>query len=195
MYNQSPSEHIFEKAYEYALEKHDSTGCQYAGYSYKLHIDGVVAVARQYLKLIESKYKTPVLVSSVSHDLLEDARVSYNDLKDWTGLYYEYLDKESQNLIVEIVYNCTNELGKNRKERSSRTYPKIARCKYSTFVKLCDRIANVKFSYAMNSGMFGKYCAEQLDFHAALYNQDHGFDEMWAELDNLVEIYRKKAGL
>jgi len=82
----------------------------------------------------------------------------------------------------------TNELGKNRKERSEKTYPKIASCRLSTFVKLCDRIANAKFSYYINDekGMYAKYQAEHPDFYKALHNPNHGFDDMWKEVNRLL---------
>jgi len=45
------------------------------------------------------------------HDLIEDCRVSYNDVKDALG-------QEA----ADIIYAVTNEKGKNRKERANDKY-------------------------------------------------------------------------
>ena len=169
--------------HEWAIEAHKKSGCTYSGYDYKLHLDAVRNVARQYLHLIKPEFRIPVLLSASAHDLIEDTNVSYNDI-----IKQSYGEDEHESVkTADIVYNVTNELGRNRKERSEKTYPKIASCTVSTFIKLCDRISNGKFSHYINDeqGMFQLYKKEHSSFSEALYNSDHGFDEMWRELDKL----------
>lgn len=162
------------EVHEWAVEKHRETGCKYSGYDYKLHLDAVVNVGFEYLHLLSDKH-FEVMCGCSCHDVMEDCRVNWNDIKRYTDSAF----------IADIVYNVTNELGRNRKERADKTYPKIASCKYSTYLKVCDRIANAKFSYFMNDelGMFSKYKSEHESFRKALYNSSHGFGPMWDELE------------
>jgi len=182
----------FQRIYSYAIEKHEATGCKYSGYNYDLHVKATVNVAKQYLHLIENNNRAYVLCATAMHDLMEDCRVNYNEINDMMRTVSTYSDLKQpiafvEGFVADIVYNVTNELGRNRKERAMKTYPKIASCRYSTFVKLCDRIANMKFSYYINDekGMFKKYKDEYSEFYKNLYNADHGFDEMWKELQAL----------
>jgi len=167
---------FFAEVHSWAISNHNATGCSYSGYPYSLHLDAVVNVGKQYLHLIAENNRIDVMCALSCHDLIEDARVSYRDIKDMCG-----------DLCANIVYNVTNELGRNRKERAEKTYPKIASCHFSTFVKLCDRIANMKFSYFMNDekGMFLKYKEEHSAFFKALHNPEHPFEDMWKELQSL----------
>lgn len=173
----SGHEHTLKLVYDKAMQKHNNTGCTYGVYSYDLHINAVVNVARQYLYLLDEEEKITALLACVCHDLIEDCRMSYNAVSKMTN---------SQ--VADIVYNVTNELGKNRKEKAEKTYPKIKGCKLSTFVKLCDRIANMKFSYFMNDGdgMFVMYVNEFPEFYKALYDHDMLFKPMWEELTALT---------
>lgn len=166
----------FRDFHEKVCASHERCGNLYSGYPYKLHLDAVVNVGRQYLDLIDEEDKFDVLCALSLHDSMEDCRMNWNDIV-----------KCSSRKTADIVYNVTNELGRNRKERSQKTYPKIATCRLSTFVKLCDRIANMKFSYFCNDakGMFSLYKSEHPEFYKSLYNEDHGLDEMWKELQAL----------
>ena len=98
-----------------------------------------------------------ILCAALCHDILEDTSHSYNDLVRIIG-----------ERAADTVYDVTNELGKNRKERSLRTYPKIARNPLAIIVKLADRIANVRYSKKSGSPMFKKYQQEQYDFESFL---------------------------
>jgi (p)ppGpp synthase/HD superfamily hydrolase len=87
------------------------------------------------------------------HDILEDTPLSYNDVK-----------KEFGEKVADIVYDVTDELGKNRKERKERTYPKIRANHDAILVKICDRIANANNSKKLNKRMFEMYKKEHRDF-------------------------------
>ena len=186
-----PYKNFADEFHKWAVQKHRDTGCTYSGYDYSLHLDAVRNVARQYLYLIPSEFHCAVLCASSGHDLTEDARINHGDIVKhftlpWLSGYPDIMDQGV--FVADVIYNVTNELGKNRVERSQKTYPKIASCQYSTFVKLADRVANCKFSYFMNDekGMFKKYKSEHADFYKALHNVAHGFEEMWSELQSLM---------
>ena len=113
------------------------------------------------------------------HDLIEDTRVSYNDVK-------EHLGQEA----ADIIYALTNEKGKNRKERGGvKYYEGIRNTKGAVFVKLCDRIANVQYSKMTKSRMFEMYKKEHQDFELMIgrYTDNKDLEPMFEYLANLFE--------
>jgi (p)ppGpp synthase/HD superfamily hydrolase len=114
------------------------------------------------------------------HDLIEDTRVSYNDVKNQLG-------EEA----ADIIYAVTNDKGKNRKERAGDNYYEgIRNTPGAVFVKLCDRIANVQYGKMTKSRMFEMYKKENSEFILQLgYGTTSGFGygEMFVYLINLFK--------
>lgn len=138
---------------------------------YVAHLQMVVDV------LIRYGYTDPEMISAAyCHDLLEDSNRSYNDLKSNFG-----------EGVAELVYAVTSELGRNRKERNEKTYPKLRGNHRATILKLADRIANVEYG-AANGGKNDMYAKEFPGFKAALYQdfQDPAIDRMWKHLEKLL---------
>lgn len=109
------------------------------------------------------------------HDILEDTNCSYNDIASRFGT-----------VVAERVYAVTNELGRNRKERNDKTYPKLAQCRDGIILKLADRIANVSYGL-QNGGKSGVYADEFPGFAKALYHKDHTeAARMWQYLARLL---------
>lgn len=121
-------------------------------YPYMYHIRMVVEIAQ------EIGFEANIVVACALHDVLEDSDLSFNDIKRHFG-----------QMVADIVYNVTDEMGKNRKERKERTYSKIASSWRSCAVKICDRIANVRHSALHNRKMFNLYKDEEEDFKRWLY--------------------------
>ena len=141
-------------------------------YPYGYHIRQVVKIAE------ELGYDESIVVACVLHDTLEDTELSYNDLKRAFG-------KE----VAEIVYCVTDELGRNRIERKSKTYPKIRENWKATVVKICDRIANVQQSRDYNERLFEMYKKEHDFFCKSLMSKDHPHFETnkaWQKLNRLM---------
>jgi (p)ppGpp synthase/HD superfamily hydrolase len=119
------------------------------------------------------------LIATWGHDLIEDCRVSYNDVKN-------HLGQEA----ADIIYAVTNEKGKNRSERANdKYYEGIRNTPGAVFVKLCDRIANVQYSKMTKSRMFEMYKKENENFITKLglyekYN-NHPLLPMFNYLNNL----------
>jgi (p)ppGpp synthase/HD superfamily hydrolase len=111
------------------------------------------------------------------HDVMEDCRVSYSQLKREFGTH-----------VADIVYALTNELGKNRCEMAERTYPKIRNeGALAVFVKLCDRIANTEASCLVSEGSYlDMYRKEYGKFRNFLYREGE-WEEMWSYLDQITE--------
>ena len=150
---------IIKRAIEFARKAHD--GQTYSDvYSYIRHLEMVYEVLVRFGFEDET-----LLVSAWLHDVIEDTEVSYHIVKTEFGLE-----------IAEAVYGVTDELGRNRKERKAKTYPKILANLNSLILKIADRIANVEFG---KTGVFGDpskikmYRKEQAEFEDAL-----GFKEL-----------------
>jgi (p)ppGpp synthase/HD superfamily hydrolase len=140
-------------------------------FPYERHLRDVVNIA------INFGFGSTIIVACWLHDAIEDGDLSYNDIK-------KFFNKE----IAEIVFAVTDELGRNRKERKLKTYPKIRANKNATIVKLCDRIANLEHGIKMESPQSLMYKKEHSQFREELYQVHHG-DEvfaLWDYLDNLI---------
>lgn len=163
---------LVQKAMEYGIAQHRRVGQMYSEFPYEYHLTMVYNKAVEYSNLLSAEDQEIVQAAAWLHDTIEDTGITYNDIKTEFGAK-----------IADIVYNVTNEKGKNRRERALRTYLNIAACANSTFVKICDRIANQKHSKDTGGKMMWKYQEEYPIFRYALYNKAHGFNKMWDELE------------
>jgi (p)ppGpp synthase/HD superfamily hydrolase len=169
------------------LEQHNSTNHMYDTYlPYEFHLRMIAHVAKQKIHLIsdsndgEESLRDSVILAAWGHDLIEDTRVSYNDVKMNLGF-----------IAAEIIYAVTNEKGKNRKERANdKYYEGIRNTPGAVFVKLCDRIANVQYSKMTGSRMFEMYMKENRNFMEKLGwkgSGDHVLTPLFAYLIDLFE--------
>lgn len=138
----------------FAIEAHASTNHTYDNKPYSIHLTMVANIARKYIDIIPDQCQDEVLSACWLHDTIEDCRLTYNDLKNEFG----------EN-VAEIVYAVSNDKGKNRKERAgNKYYDGIRRTAWATFVKLCDRLANIQYSNETQSRMLQVYQKEQENF-------------------------------
>lgn len=161
-----------ERALMVAEKAHASQ--TYDIYPYLYHIKQVVKIAT------DLGYDETIVVACALHDALEDTALSYNDIKKAFG-------KD----VAEIVYCVTDELGRNRKERKEKTYPKIRSNWKATVVKICDRIANISHSKEYNQELFLMYQKESEDFNRNIMSKDHPHEETnraWTMLNNLILV-------
>jgi (p)ppGpp synthase/HD superfamily hydrolase len=137
-----------------AVTAHESTNHRYNSHPYVLHLSMVVHYAMKYIHLVKESDRDDVIAACWLHDTIEDCRLTYNDVKSATN----------QN-IADIVYALTNEKGKNRAERGSEKYYEgIRNTPNAVFVKLCDRLANIKYSKYSKSKMHEMYAKEHDKF-------------------------------
>ena len=166
---------IDEKARLYAIEKHRATNHYYDEYPYEFHLQMVVNAAKQFLHLIPKEAQQNVLAGCWVHDVIEDARETYNDVK-------KALNEE----VAELAYALTNDKGKSRKERAGdKYYEGIKTIPYATFIKLCDRIANATHSKNTGSRMLAVYRKENPAFIEKLY--DKKYADVIQHLEELVQ--------
>lgn len=107
------------------------------------------------------------------HDALEDARLSYNDLKK----IFERLNTLGCNIqteiAVEAVYALTNDKGRTRSERAGENYYQgIRATPYAPFLKMCDRLANIRYAtlFAEENRMATIYREEMKHFLTSIGN-------------------------
>jgi len=162
---------MFEsKSKEFALKAH--SGQLYGTRDYGFHLEAVVAVAKEF------NLSDNIVAACWLHDTMEDCKVSFTEIK-----------KLCNDEVAELVFCVTDELGRNRKERKLKTYPKIAANKEALCVKLCDRIANLQQSILDNNlSLISMYLNEHMDFKHHLYNgDDHKtLSLLWNKLNTLV---------
>ena len=167
-------DYIVEKTKEYAIKMHESVNQMYGDKPYAVHLQMVYEYGLKYDYLIEPSLKSFVLASCWTHDLIEDCRLTYNDVKEKLGF-----------TIAEITYALTNEKGKTRKERANeKYYDGIKSCPGATFVKCCDRLANIKYSKNSGSNMLNAYKKEHAHFKTMLYSEKH--KDMFLEMENFL---------
>lgn len=118
------------------------------------------------------------------HDTIEDTRMSYHDLTKFIHRF----NTESQVLplpcrqrieseVPDIVYALTNEKGRNREERANASYYKgIRETRFASFVKMCDRLANIRYStlFVFTNRMLEIYRKEHPAFIRAIENGNPG---------------------
>ena len=184
---------------QWCIDQHRNTNHFYDTYlPYEFHLRMVNQVAKDFNHLLDDTVdyysgkreihkgqdetvtlKTACMLATWGHDLIEDTRVSYNDVMN-------HLGQEA----ADIVYAVTNEKGKNRKERGGvKYYEGIRQTPGAVFVKLCDRIANVQYSKMTKSRMFEMYKKEHRDFELMIgrYTANQDLEPMFEYLSNLFE--------
>lgn len=134
---------------------------------YSFHLDMVAEQAKLFGNLTNMS-DNALTFALYGHDAIEDARLTYNDLltKAKDLIHSEVFDQ----MAVDAIYYCTECRGKNRDERhSAEYYEGLCNRPNAIYVKLCDIIANVKFSLLENSSMFNKYKSEWVTFRTYLF--------------------------
>jgi (p)ppGpp synthase/HD superfamily hydrolase len=191
----APAIELVERARAYANKCHSETNHLYDGMPYMHHLHMAESQAERFAYLLPYPDRDKVIAAVLLHDTLEDCRKTYNDLK-----------KEMNSVeIADIVYAVTNDKGKTRKERAGKKYYRgIRKTKYASFVKLCDRIANVTHGINKRGDMVEKYRKEHHEFYKQMTSRGWfvdiiisiaswigippriQYEEMWEHLEQLL---------
>lgn len=116
-------------------------------------------------------YVDVVKLALCGHDIIEDGRFTYNDVKE---LASELGNSVAGKMVADIVYCVTDEKGKTRKERKSdKYYKELSENKLAVFVKLADISANTLFSKLTGSSMYDKYKSEFASFKEKCYVEEY----------------------
>lgn len=164
---------------EFAIKAHADVNHLYDGKPYSEHLEAVVFYANKYMDstFIPRPHQETVVNACWLHDVIEDCRLTYNDVKRVAG-----------EEVAEIVYALTNEKGRTRAERAGPGYYfGIRVITYAAFVKLCDRLANVAYSKKTTSRMLGVYRRENEEFLEKLLGLEREYyQEMVVELKEML---------
>lgn len=164
-------------------------------YPYSLHLKLVKEQAIFFYKREFPFEKLSAEYVAVGHDLIEDARLTYNDIVDKIanmrtnyGIKKEIeLGKEYGKIIADGIYACTESTGRNRAERKDEAYYKrLSESCLGTYIKLCDIYANASWSKLTKSNMFKKYQEEFPKFLEKISNE---WKILFAELISAI-IYQ-----
>ena len=152
------------KIQEISAKVHEDVNQHYDEHPYFYHLNKVATNVIEFVPEIITKKEDilPVLFGAYFHDSIEDARLTYNDVKK---IAEKYMGEEQAFLAVEIVYALTNEKGRNRHERANdKYYEGIRAIPYAPLVKACDRLSNYEFAKATQSRMVKMYEKEMDEF-------------------------------
>jgi (p)ppGpp synthase/HD superfamily hydrolase len=145
---------LVEKAKAYAIRCHRDANHRYDGHQYEVHLEMVYQYAQKHTVGLDPKLREAVLAAAWVHDAIEDARQTYNDVKQATN-----------EQVAELAYALTNEKGRNRRERASvKYYAEMSLVPGARLLKACDRLANLDWSIRTGSRMFEMYRKEHQDF-------------------------------
>ncbi len=166
---------LLEKLEQAAVVLHKEVHQMYGvGLDYGFHLEMAANYVRKYGHFVASgEADLLVLYAAVYfHDAIEDARVSYNNL---VAIFLDLgLDRHSSVSAADVVYALTNLRGKTRAERASDEYYRLIReTPFASFVKMCDRLANVAYStrFGLSDRMAGVYRDENVHFVQAVCEQ------------------------
>ena len=88
---------VEEIAKDYAIRRHRECNHHYnALYPYAFHLQMVVEIAEKFIHLIPEEARADVIGGCWTHDIIEDARETYHNVRDATN-----------KIIAEYAYRCT----------------------------------------------------------------------------------------
>jgi len=157
------------EARRYAILHHGDQ--KYGDAPYVVHLDAVANVMSEF-----DFSDSFGLTCAYLHDIVEDTNVTAEDLR-----------RDFSAGIALVVDACSKPKGMKRRESTTRYYPKLKAVPFAVVVKLADRIANVRNCIQSESGLLSMYKKEYPEFRAALFPGDSQTEEMWTELDKLME--------
>lgn len=157
-------------ARSYAVDMHGTQ--MYGDHPYAHHLDAVASIL--------APYGCEAQVIGYLHDVVEDTDATVADVQARFGDH-----------VAACVALLSDEPGANRKERKSKTYAKLAQVtgpqELALVVKAADRLANVKACVAdQNDRLWTLYRSEHAVFRASAFRADL-CNELWSELDSLLD--------
>jgi (p)ppGpp synthase/HD superfamily hydrolase len=176
-----------EEIKAYAQKCYDDANCKYGNENYFTHILMVESFAIKYKDvfiLAEDSYNT--LCSTYTHDTIEDAKQTYNDIMRVAG-------KD----IADITLAVTDVHAENRLMRHLLTMHKTVKDHRAIILKLCDILANATYSKETKSSMYPRY-VEEYPYRKAIFKtalkwyskqlNNEVLNTLWDELDEVHGI-------
>lgn len=176
---------------DFCFERHDKVCNQkYDDYlPYSFHLKAAERVGYQFKHLLPENIVsdfppvdenfTVAMMGIYGHDLIEDARMTYNEIKDRWGV-----------AVAEVIYYCTEMRGKTRDHRKNdEFFEELSKDDIAVFVKLCDIIANA--SYSLFTMDWKRLKKSEEEYHAKV--KKYLYNERYKPMfDFLEQIYASK---
>lgn len=159
---------------------------KWAGLPYYEHLDRVAQEVTKQAAVLPIKFspakECELVIAAYLHDTLEDTRTTSKELKNLFGAQVTTLVQN----VTDEFFDDKGEKLPNRKARKQATYLKTRKDRTAVFLKLCDRIVNVRQSLA-DDKFLDMYRKEQPDFKAMLRKRGE-YDNLWNELDRMLGV-------
>jgi hypothetical protein len=166
----------------YARTAHEAANCTYDGKEYGVHLEMVEDGIRKYKDVFRKMNDyTTALAAASGHDLIEDAQLTFNDVK-----------QVSDRRVAEVVLAVTDVHEENRLLRHLFTMGKTVKDYLAIVVKMADMRANGLYSKTHGSSMYKKYL-EEYEYRKPIFTKAlkwYGdvldpvvLKEFWEELD------------
>jgi len=163
---------------EFAKKAHDDTNCKYDGKNYYTHISMVENIVDTYSLIFINEYDYKVTRDAASlHDTIEDAQLSFNDVKD-----------ASNPDVASIVLAVTDVPAENRLMRHLLTMHKTVKDFRAIILKLCDIYANASYSFAHGSSMYKKY-VEEYQYRRPIFKKALSWYEKELNMENVDKLW------
>ena len=131
-----------EELLQMIYDQHDvACNQKYGRYlPYSFHLKATVAQVKKYSYLLkESDDRLVCIIAGAGHDLIEDARMTYNDVRELVLNNSSFINVRK---VTDIIYCCTESKGRNRDERHSDLFfYDLKQNRLAVYVKLCDIMA------------------------------------------------------
>lgn len=173
----------------FARKAHEDANCLYDGKSYSIHLTDVEGGVDMYETVFKNHKDYRIARAGASgHDLIEDAKLTFNDIKE-----------ASNRRVAEVILAVTDVHEENRLLRHLFTMGKTTKDYVAIILKMADIRANCLYSKIHGSSMYEKYLAEyeyrRPIFKMALkWHMEHLDAEIlkgfWKELDK-IHKYKK----
>ena len=163
---------------------------------YSFHLKAVESQGEKFIHLVDNilvinpdnvysksfPFLEAVRISLCAHDIIEDGRFTYNDVK--TLITKKFNNHIAGEVVANIVYCVTDEKGKDRGERKNKKYyQELKENKLAVFIKLADISANTLYSKLTGSSMYEKYKKEFPAFKEKVYVEE--YKEFFDYVENL----------
>ena len=149
----------------------------YDKHPYSYHLQKVAEIAKKYWDFYgdDPKLHEALWMAAWFHDTIEDVpSYSYNDVLRFALQFFGAENRLYAEIVANVVYACTTEKGKTRKERANdKYYQGIHDTGYAPFIKACDRLANLEYSTSIGSTLSKAYVKELPIFLQKIENPDN----------------------
>lgn len=156
---------LVSKVKNYSFDKHSKQ--KYGSQPYNFHLNNVYNYVVKYMDLLDDDNQiTLAMCGSFAHDVIEDTEITEEEIANLFGYKFSVI---------------IGELSKKDGLSLEDYFQNISESKIATFVKICDRLANVSYSFEKGSSILEKYRKEMPLFREKLYKPE--FDVMFRELE------------